>query len=125
MDENKTILVVEDEESLRKALVSKLGKEGFSVLEAANGEAGLKVALKEQPDVLLVDIVMPKVDGMAMIKQLREDEWGQDARVILLTNLSEPEKVAEAMQYRVYDFLVKANWKIEDVVKKVREKLGD
>lgn len=82
------------------------------------------VALLWHPDLILLDIVMPKMDGMTMLAQLREDEWGKTARVITLTNLSDTEKVAEAIEHGSYEYLVKSDWKIEDVVAKVREKLG-
>ena len=86
---NKKILVVEDEISLRKALADKFRREGFAVLEAKDGEEGLAVALKEQPHIILLDIVLPKMDGMTMLKKLRqENAWGKSVPVILLTNLS-------------------------------------
>jgi len=121
----KRILVVDDEASLRSALRDKLAYEGFIVLEAKDGEEGLEIALREQPDLILLDIIMPKMDGLTMLKKLRENSWGKDAKVILLTNLSDNEKVANAMAQETYDYLVKSDWKIADVVAKVREWLGD
>lgn len=119
----KTILIVEDETSLRNALRDKLAREGFAVLEAKNGEEGLEVALREHPDLILLDIIMPVMDGMTMLARLREDAWGKEAKVIILTNLSESEKVSAAMAAGMFDYLVKSDWKIEDVVAKVRERL--
>ena len=95
----------------------------FSTLEAKNGEEGLKVALREHPDLILLDIVMPKMDGMTMLRKLREDLWGKTAKVIILTNLSDNEKVAEALEQKSHEYLVKSDWRIEDVVAKVREQL--
>lgn len=115
--------VVEDELSLLEVLSDKFVKEGFKVLQAKNGEEGLKVALAEHPDIILLDIIMPVMDGMAMLKKLREDSWGKDAKVIILTNLSDNEKTAQALDDGSNDYLVKSDWKIEDVVKKVEEKL--
>lgn len=120
---NKQILIVEDEAPIRNALVDKFTREGLRVLEAKNGEEGLEIAIKEKPDLILLDIKMPEMNGMSMLKELREDPWGAGAEVILLTNLSDGMKVSEAMGDRVYDYLVKSDWKIEDVVKKVKEKL--
>lgn len=120
----KTILVVEDEISLRSALRDKLTREGFAILEAKNGEEGLGVSLREHPDLILLDIVMPVMDGMTMLKKLREDTWGKTAKVIILTNLSESVKVAEVMAQGSFDYLVKSDWKLEDVVKKVKERIG-
>lgn len=64
------------------------------------------------------------MDGMTMLKRLREDEWGKNVPVIILTNLVEGEKVSKALEKGVYDFLIKTDWELEDVVKRVREKLG-
>jgi CheY-like chemotaxis protein len=124
-DAQKTILVVEDESSMRRVLVDKLSLEAFSVLEAKNGEEGLKIALEKHPDLILLDIIMPRMDGITMLKKLRDDEWGKKVEVILLTNLSEKEKIAEAMEQETFEYLVKTDWKIEDVVEKVKEKLAE
>jgi len=120
----KSILVVEDELSLQKVLRDKLTREGFSVLEAKDGKEGLETALLEHPDLILLDIIMPVMDGMTMLSLLRKDDWGKNANVILLTNLSEAEKVAASHAKGVYDYLVKSDWKLADVVKKVRERLS-
>lgn len=120
---NKKILIVDDEPSLLTALRDKLTREGFTAIEAKNGEEGLEVALRDHPDLILFDIIMPVMDGMTMLKKLREDAWGKNAQVIILTNLSENEKVSQAVELGSYEYLVKSDWKIEDVVAKVREKL--
>lgn len=120
-----TILIVEDEVSLRNALCNKLMREGFNILEAKNGEEGLEVALREKPDLILLDIVMPKMDGMAMLTKLREDQWGKDAKVIMLTNLSDNDKIAKSLENGAFEYLVKTDWKLEDVVAKVRERLTE
>ena len=119
----KKILIVEDEPSLLKVLASKFEKESFEVLEARDGVEGLKVAKEKHPDLILLDIVMPKMDGMSMLRKLREDQWGADVPVILLTNLNETEKISEGAAEKVFDYLVKTDWHIDDVVKKVRERL--
>jgi len=120
----KKILIVEDEQDMRQALVDELTREGFQTLEARNGKEGLESALKEHPDLILLDIVMPVMDGMTMMKKLRENESGKDIPVIMLTNLSDVEKVSNALEFEIYDYLVKSNWKIEDVADRVRKKLG-
>lgn len=122
-DENKKkILIVEDEVALSKALSIKLTKEGFNVLLAQNGKVGLDVALKEHPDLILLDIMMPVMDGMAMNNKLREDAWGKTANVIFLTNVSDENKWANFLGGRHY--LVKSSWPIEYVVKEVKKQLG-
>ena len=123
----KKILIVEDEMSERKALVDKFTREGFRVLKARDGEEGLAVAFKEQPSLILLDIVMPKMDGMTMLKKLRqENAWGKNVPVIILTNLNADN---EKMNKEITDsepsyYLVKSNWTISDVVEKVRERLS-
>ena len=120
----KTILIAEDEQNMRQTLVDAFRREGFNVLEAKNGKEGLDKALGEHPDLILLDIVMPEMDGMTMLKKLREDERGRDIPIIMLTNFSDVEKVTNALESGVYEYLVKSDWKIEDVVLRVKEKLG-
>lgn len=122
-DTQKTILIVEDEASMLAALRDKFSREGFVILEAKNGQEGLNGALTNHPDLILLDIIMPIMDGMTMLDKLRQDPWGKSVPVILLTNLSEADKVAASLRQGVYDYLVKSDWKLEDIVKKVKTKL--
>ena len=118
-----TILIVDDDQSLRHALADTFRRANFTVSEAADGETGLRQALAEHPDMILLDLIMPIMDGLTMVKQLRLDPWGRDAQVIILTNLSDVESVAEAYEQKTYDFLVKTNWTMAAVVQKVKERL--
>jgi DNA-binding response OmpR family regulator len=122
---NNKILVVEDDPTLRRIVCDKLKSESFEVLDAANGALGLETALKEHPDLILMDIIMPEMDGMTMLKKLREDSWGKDARVIITTNLGDDSKTEEAMRQGVYDYLVKTDWSLDDLILKVKDKLGN
>lgn len=121
---NKTILVIEDERAMLQVLVDRFTDEGFSILEAKNGEEGLECAFKKHPDLILLDIILPKMDGITMLKKLRVDNWGKDVPVIILTNLNHMGTIVEALENGVYDFLVKTDWKLEDVVERVKERLG-
>ena len=122
---NKKVLIVEDEAPLRNAVSDILSFEGFDVFQAKNGQEGLDTAIKERPDIILLDLMMPIMDGLTMLEKLREDqEYGKTAAVILLTNINDPEKVAMATEAGSYDFLVKSDWNIEDVVKKIKGRLG-
>lgn len=125
MKENKVkkVLIIEDEEPLAKALASGLAGNEFEVLTAPDGEAGLKMALAEKPSLILLDLFMPKMDGITMLKKLREDEWGNKVKVVILTNLEDRDKLAAAVENKVYDYLIKSNWNISDVLKKVRIEL--
>jgi two-component system, OmpR family, response regulator VicR len=119
------ILIVEDEVAMQLALADKLRKNLFEVVIAADGEAAVDVAYREHPDLIMMDILMPKKDGLAAMKEIREkDKWGAEVPIILLTNLSDPESVALAANFRVYDFLVKTDWRLDDVVNLVKEKLN-
>ncbi len=120
---DKKILIIEDEQSLVDLLADKLRTEGFEVQTAGDGITGLELALKWRPDAILLDIVMPKMDGLTMLRKLREQDEGKKVQVILLTNLSDTQKVYDAMANGVFDFLVKSNWEIDDLVKEVRAKL--
>ncbi len=123
MKNTKKILLVEDDDTMLKVLADKLKLEGFAVIEARDGAEGLNKALAEQPDLILLDIMLPKMDGLTMFKKLREDERGKNIPAIVLTILSEAEKVSEALENGVYTYLVKMDVQVQDVVAKVREKL--
>jgi len=122
------ILVVDDEKALRSALKDKLVLEGFEVMEAKDGNEGLNKALAEHPDLILLDVMMPKMDGMEVIQKLQDDKWGRTAKGIMLTNVSDPIKVAEVTEtgsknMTIYDYMIKSDWKLEEVVEKIRSKL--
>lgn len=120
----KKVLIVEDEESLLEVISQKLSSEGLFVLKAKDGVEGLAMSLKHHPDMILLDILMPKMNGIEMLKHVRRDPWGKTAKVMLLTNLSAAEKSAEASETGVSDYLVKTDWKLADVAKKVKRRLG-
>jgi CheY-like chemotaxis protein len=126
-NEAKKILIVEDDEIVRKTLREVFIDEAFNVLEAVDGKEGLSMALEQRPDLILLDIVMPVMDGWTMLRELRKNsEWGKTVPVIVLTNLSSDndEQMNLITKFEPSFFLVKANWKIDDVVKKVRERLS-
>lgn len=119
------ILLVEDEAPLLGAMSLKLSKAGFTVLQAHNGREGLDIAMKEFPNIIITDIVMPEMDGLQMIQNIRQDQqWGASAPIILLTNLNDFNHVATAMEYGVHDYLVKSNWKLKDLLETVKSKLN-
>ena len=121
----KIILVVEDVSFLQKAMKEVLTDAGFEVHTAGNGEEGLKKALKKHPDLILLDIIMPKMDGMAMLRELRMDPWGKSVPVIILTNLNSKEKLLEAAKNNVDEYYVKSDWEIDEIVDLVHKKLDD
>jgi len=122
----KKILVIEDDAALRNVLRDKFSLEGFNVLEAKDGEEGLAIAVSLHPDLILLDIILPKMDGITMMKKLRQaDEWGRKVPIILLTNLSADEdNISQAVaDCEPAYYLTKSNWSLEDLVEKIRERL--
>ena len=123
----KTILIVEDEAPQRKTLAEQFSDEGFRVLQAQNGQEGLELALREKPDIILLDIVMPIMDGMTMMKQLREkNTWGKSVPIILLTNLSssDEERMKAVTRDEPAYYIEKSSHQLSEVVEKVKERLA-
>lgn len=123
MNDSKKILIVEDEISLINVLYDKLAKEGYNVLKAMDGKAGLDTATSEHPDLILLDINLPVMDGITMLKELRKDEFGKTVEVVMLTNFNEYKLLADALTLGAHDYIVKSDWKLEDILKLVRNKL--
>src|SRR3989338_1438015 len=121
-----TIEVVEDDKPLLTVLSKRFIEEGYRVISALTGEDGLALALKNKPDLILLDIVMPKMDGIAMLKKLRNDQWGKKANVILLTNLSADEKITRAVtELEPNYYLIKSDWKMDDIVERVKSSMEE
>ncbi|MFH1452558.1 MAG: response regulator [Armatimonadota bacterium] len=121
----KKILIAEDDKVLLNLMRDQLTAEGFEVVGVSNGKEGLDLALKLHPDLILVDVLMPVMTGIEMTKKIREDEWGKNVDIIVLTNLSTDESVAEFLEKGAYDYLLKSDWSIEEVVKRVKDKIGE
>jgi len=118
------ILVIEDEKALSDMLGKKLITSGFDVELAENGAEGLEKALELHPDLILLDIVMPVMDGLTMLAKLRADTWGKAVPVIILTNLSDTDKIRDATEGGVSEYLIKSNYSLSDLVSMVNKKLG-
>ena len=122
MDKQKTVLVVEDEKNLRETVVDILHLKNFLYLEAKNGKEGVKVALSRHPDLILLDLIMPEMDGMVALKQIRKDPWGKKVPVIILTNLSAMPKEIDGLEtQKLTHYLIKSDWKLHDIVKKIEQ----
>jgi DNA-binding response OmpR family regulator len=122
----KIILVVEDEKSLQGALYDKLTREGFSVIIAQNGVEGLEKSLNQEPDLILLDLDMPKLNGMEMLRELRKDDWGKSVPVIILTNLpSSDENInKDIAELEPTYYLAKIENGLEGISNKIKERLG-
>ena len=121
----RKILVIEDEAALLNVLSDKLKREGFIVSQAKDGVEGLKIVSKVNPDLILLDIVMPAMDGVTMLKKLRENSKTENIPVIIISNLSEIERITDALQAKkgVIEHLIKSHWSMDGLVTKVKETL--
>jgi two-component system, OmpR family, response regulator ArlR len=115
----KKILIVEDEVPTALALGDKLAHEGYEVIKAENGKTGLQLALAEHPDLILADLRMPEMSGLDMITELRKDDWGASVKVMILTNVSDVESIDEAMRQNTFQYIVKGDTTMENVLKKI------
>ncbi len=121
---NKKILVVEDDKSLRTAIVNKLTLNGFKVAGTVDGEEGVRIALEWHPDLVILDILMPKMDGVTVLKVLRIN-FGKELPVIILTNVEADDKLTDSVvEFQPSYFLLKSNTKLEDLVGYTRKVLN-
>lgn len=117
------ILLVEDDSSISGLLREYLVGEGFNVIVARDGDQGLEMAVSEKPDVILLDIMMPKKDGLAVLKELRATEEGKAMPVIMLTNEKSIEDVNQALESGVHDYFIKADWDVKTLLASIRRHL--
>ena len=122
------ILVIEDEPTLREALKTTFVNNSYEVSTAVDGEAGLKLALEQHPDLILLDLRLPKIDGLDVMHQLRDDNWGKDALIIILTNFepsySNDDQLEQLNKDKPTYYLIKSNNTLGNILDKVREVLA-
>jgi DNA-binding response OmpR family regulator len=117
----KKILFIEDESALHKALGEILKQEGYEMVSAFDGEAGLEMAEKEKPDFILLDLVLPKIHGFDVLKELKKNEETKDIPVIILTNLENMQDVEKSIKMGAKGYLVKSGYTLEEVVEKIKK----
>jgi two-component system, OmpR family, alkaline phosphatase synthesis response regulator PhoP len=120
---NKKVLVIEDDNLMSKALAKKLELSGYVPQVARDGKEGLEKAFGEKPDLILLDIIMPVMDGLTFLEKLREDEWGKTVPVIILSNLTSVSDAYALKEKGVSEYLIKTDWKLDEVVEKISEEL--
>lgn len=120
----KKILFIEDESALQKTIGDVLGQEGYEVISALDGEIGLRLAKSKKPDLILLDLILPKRNGFDVLGQLKKDAETRNIPVIVLTNLEGVKDVDKALKLGATTYLVKAQYSLEDVVGKVRKALS-
>lgn len=118
------ILLIEDEEMLANMYEVKFQNEGFDITKALDGASGLELAKTIKPDLVLLDVIMPKMDGFSVLKSIREDAGIKDLPVILLTNLGQDEDVQKGKELGVVGYLVKANVTPAEVVEAAKRELA-
>jgi DNA-binding response OmpR family regulator len=121
----KKILFIEDESALQKTFRDVLEKEGYEMISALDGESGLRLAKSEKPDLILLDLILPRKDGFEVLKELKEDEATKEIPVIVLTNLEDIQSVEKAIELGATTYLVKAQYTLEEVIQKVKKALGE
>lgn len=118
------ILLIEDDESFVATYKAKFEQEGFTLSVEKDGEEGLRSALAHHPDLILLDIKIPKMDGMTVMDKLREDKWGSKVPIIILTNFDiNDERMPEVVANHPAYYLLKANTSLEETIDRVREVL--
>ncbi len=119
------ILIVEDETYMLNALTEKFRNEDFYVLQAKDGQEGLEIALKEKPDIIILDLLMPVKGGMETLKDLRESgEWGEKVPVVILTNLDSSDEILKGVtEWSPSYYFIKSDIDLKEVVRKVKEML--
>ena len=117
---NTTVLIVEDDESVLELYSAAFTAAGINVLKAKDGLEGVKLALENHPDAILMDIMMPGIPGHEAVEKIRLDPWGRNARVIFLTNMSDAENVYLAVEQGSEEYIIKANTPVKEVVNQTR-----
>lgn len=121
----KNILVVEDDKFLRELIVRKLGEEGYNTSEAVDGEEGAKKVKEERPDLVLLDLILPGIDGFEVLAGIKQDPQTSSIPVIVLSNLGQTEDVEKGLKLGAVDYLVKAHFTPGEIVEKIKKALEE
>ncbi len=118
------ILIIEDDKFLRELIARKLTKEGYQIVEAIDGEEGLKKAKEESPDLILLDLILPGMDGFEVLAKVKDDPKTSLIPVLILSNLGQKDEIEKGLKLGAEDFLVKAHFTPEEIVEKIRSILS-
>lgn len=122
-DAKVKVLIVDDDAFLSGIYATKLEIEGFEVITASDGEEGVAAALKELPSLILLDVLMPKLDGFETLRRLKSEPSTKDIPVIMLTNLGQKEDIDKGLQDGAVDYLIKAHFVPAEAVDKIKKVL--
>jgi len=121
---NKIVLIVEDDEVLLRALYLKFENLGYTISSATDGDTAVKVAQRILPDIILLDLILPKMDGFEVLRILKSDDNTKKIPILVLSNLGADADMQKAKALGALDYLVKSDWHIDEVVEKVKHKLS-
>lgn len=119
----KKILIIEDDKFLRELIVRKLTQEGFETVEAIDGEEGLRKIKEEKPNLVLLDLILPTIDGFEVLTRIKEDPTLVSSPVIVLSNLGQREDIERSLKLGAIDYLVKAHFTPNEIIEKVKNVL--
>ncbi len=123
MATKKKIATIEDNETQAKLITAALEEGGFEVLHAFDGKKGIELVLQEHPDLIILDVILPHMSGIEVLKKIREDSWGKTVPVFMFTNLEENESLAESVESGATAYFNKSEWSMEELVNRVKEEL--
>jgi len=121
----KKILFIEDESALQKNLSDLFSRENYETISALDGEIGLSLAKNKKPDLILLDLILPKASGLDVLKKLKEDKDTKNIPVIVLTNLESMGDIEKTLALGATTYLVKSSYSLDEVLEKVKKTLGD
>lgn len=121
----KRILFIEDESALQKTFGEILKQEGYEITSALDGESGLRLAKDKKPDLILLDLILPKLHGFEVLKKLKEDPKTKEIPIVVLTNLERMGDVEKALELGATTYLVKENYSLEEIIEKIKKTLGE
>ena len=119
----KKILVIEDDKFLRELIAQKLVKENFEISEAIDGEEGIKKIREEKPNLILLDLILPGIDGFEVLSQMKEDSTIASIPVIILSNLGQKEDIEKGLKLGAIDYLIKAHFTPGEIIDKIKNVL--
>ncbi len=118
------ILIIEDDSFLQGLVATKLTKEGYEIVTAANGEEAVKVADEKKPDFILLDLVLPGMDGFEVLAKIRKNDSLKKTPIIVFSNLAEDKDMAKAKELGANEFMVKSNFTLDELAVKIKEILS-
>ena len=116
----KKILIIEDDKFLRELIARKLLDEGFDIVEAVDGEEGIKMIKESGPDLVLLDLILPSIDGFEVLARVKEDTSIVPVPIIILSNLGQKEEVEKGLELGAVDYLIKAHFTPGEIIEKIK-----